>query len=114
MPPLDSPEMKEWLSQIDFDNIPDVSPTGLGGCANATNAMAVQNGGEDGACWWTCGGWCVPFAQRHSPFGGKKALTGSFFFFFFQQHARHRHHVLPEEGRLGSFFRCVFTLRLSL
>ncbi len=59
VPPLDSPEMKEWLSQIDFDNIPDVSPTGLGGCANATNALAVQNGGEDGACWWTCGGWCV-------------------------------------------------------
>lgn len=56
VPPLDSPEMKEWLSQIDFDNIPDVSPTGLGGCANATNALAVQNGGEDGACWWTCGG----------------------------------------------------------
>ncbi|GAA5991745.1 hypothetical protein JCM10908_001119 [Rhodotorula pacifica] len=56
IPPLDSPEMKEWLSQIDFDNIPDVWSTGIGGCANATNAEAVKNGGEDGSCWWTCGG----------------------------------------------------------
>jgi hypothetical protein len=75
MPPLDSPEMKEWLSEIDFDNIPDVSPTGLGGCANATNAMAVQNGGEDGACWWTCGGWCVSVVRNLVG----DLLTGLFF-----------------------------------
>lgn len=62
MPPLDSPEMKEWLSAIDFDNISDFGPTGIGGCANETNAAAVQDAGEDGSCWWTCGGWFVPFA----------------------------------------------------
>ncbi|BGP50413.1 chitin deacetylase [Rhodotorula kratochvilovae] len=56
MPPLDSPEMKEWLAQIDFDNIPDVSPTGLNGCSNATNAAALAAAGDDGNCWWTCGG----------------------------------------------------------
>ncbi|GAA5869184.1 hypothetical protein JCM3774_003974 [Rhodotorula dairenensis] len=56
IPPLDSPEMKEWLSMIDLDNIPDFGPTGIGGCANETNAAAVQNGNEDGSCWWTCGG----------------------------------------------------------
>ncbi|BGP18597.1 chitin deacetylase [Rhodosporidiobolus nylandii] len=56
IPPLDSPEMEEWLSEIDWDSVPDIEPTAPGGCANASNADALANAGPDGACWWTCGG----------------------------------------------------------
>ncbi|BGP02054.1 putative Chitin deacetylase [Rhodotorula toruloides ATCC 204091] len=56
IPPLDSPEVKQWLSEIDLSNIPSVNPTAIGGCANATNAQAIKDGGADGNCWWTCGG----------------------------------------------------------
>ncbi|CEQ40652.1 SPOSA6832_02280, partial [Sporobolomyces salmonicolor] len=56
VPPVDSPEVKQWIAEAGLENAPDFSPTGLGGCANATNAEAVANGGEDGSCWWTCGG----------------------------------------------------------
>ncbi|GAA5974998.1 hypothetical protein JCM11641_006796 [Rhodosporidiobolus odoratus] len=55
-PPVDSPEVQQWLSEIDMDNIPDIPPTQVGGCANSSNADALANGGEDGSCWWTCGG----------------------------------------------------------
>ncbi|GAA5843059.1 hypothetical protein JCM9279_001846 [Rhodotorula babjevae] len=57
LPPTDSPEVQEWLSQIDLANVPDWAPTGLGGCANSTfNADALAAAGADGACWWSCGG----------------------------------------------------------
>ncbi|GAA5876922.1 hypothetical protein JCM8547_006311 [Rhodosporidiobolus lusitaniae] len=56
IPPVDSPEVQQWLSEIDMENIPNIPPTGLNGCSNATNADAVANAGEDGTCWWTCGG----------------------------------------------------------
>ncbi|GAA5868566.1 hypothetical protein JCM1840_005491 [Sporobolomyces johnsonii] len=56
VPPVDSPEVQQWIVEAGLQNAPDFSPTGLGGCANATNAEAVANGGEDGSCWWTCGG----------------------------------------------------------
>ncbi|GAA5894606.1 hypothetical protein JCM6882_004860 [Rhodosporidiobolus microsporus] len=56
VPDVNSPEVQQWLSEIDMDNVPDIAPTGLNGCSNATNADAVANAGEDGTCWWTCGG----------------------------------------------------------
>ncbi|GAA5891295.1 hypothetical protein JCM8208_002575 [Rhodotorula glutinis] len=57
LPPTDSPEVQEWLSQIDLANVPDWAPTGLNGCSNSTyNADALAAAGPDGACWWTCGG----------------------------------------------------------
>ncbi|GAA6000581.1 uncharacterized protein JCM10292_000495 [Rhodotorula paludigena] len=56
IPPLDSPEMKQWLSEIDLENIPNYGPTGLNGCSNATNAEALAQAGGEGRCWWTCGG----------------------------------------------------------
>ncbi|BGP57143.1 hypothetical protein JCM8202_005419 [Rhodotorula sphaerocarpa] len=55
IPPLDSPEMRQWLSEIDLSNIPGITPTYPGGCANQSNAQAVTDAGEDGTCWWTCG-----------------------------------------------------------
>lgn len=57
IPPLDSPEMRQWLSEIDLSNVPGNSPTYPGGCANQSNAQAVKDAGEDGTCWWTCGHW---------------------------------------------------------
>ncbi|KPV73601.1 carbohydrate esterase family 4 protein, partial [Rhodotorula graminis WP1] len=60
LPPTDSPEVQEWLSQIDLANVPDFSPTGLNGCANSTfNAEALAEAGSAGRCWWSCGGWGV-------------------------------------------------------
>ncbi|GAA6029177.1 hypothetical protein JCM8097_001638 [Rhodosporidiobolus ruineniae] len=56
IPPIDSPEVKQWLSEIDLDNIPDIPPTAPGGCSNSSNAAALSEAGEDGRCWWTCGG----------------------------------------------------------
>ncbi|TNY23310.1 putative chitin deacetylase [Rhodotorula diobovata] len=60
LPPTDSPEVQEWLSQIDLSVVPGNAPTGLNGCSNTTvNADALADAGEDGNCWWTCGGWYV-------------------------------------------------------
>ncbi|GAA6003967.1 hypothetical protein JCM10207_006490 [Rhodosporidiobolus poonsookiae] len=56
IPPIDSPEVKQWISEIDWTNIPKIGETGIDGCSNATNAQAVAEAGEDGRCWWTCGG----------------------------------------------------------
>lgn len=56
VPSVNSPEVKEWLSQIDMTKIPSSAPTGLNGCSNASNAAAVKSAGANGNCWWTCGG----------------------------------------------------------
>jgi len=60
IPPLDSALVKEWMTKIDWSKAPSSSPTGLGGCSNATNADAVANSGKDDNCWWTCGGCTRP------------------------------------------------------
>lgn len=60
VPPVDSPQVKKWLSEIDMSKVPKISPTQLGGCTNASNAAAVGKSGADGSCWWTCGGCTRP------------------------------------------------------
>ncbi|KAM0790666.1 hypothetical protein ACM66B_004525 [Microbotryomycetes sp. NB124-2] len=55
-PPIDSPEVQQWIKEVDLDNAPDIPPTGLNGCSNSTNAQALAKAGADGNCWWTCGG----------------------------------------------------------
>lgn len=60
IPPLDSAVVKEWMAKIDWSNAPSSSPTGLGGCSNASNFDAVANSGKDDNCWWTCGGCTRP------------------------------------------------------
>ena len=53
-PPTDSPQVQQWLSEIDLSGVPNWSPTQPGGCANASNAQAVSEASS--RCWWTCGG----------------------------------------------------------
>ncbi|KAI5475932.1 chitin deacetylase, carbohydrate esterase family 4 protein [Pseudohyphozyma bogoriensis] len=56
LPPLNSTEMLQWISEIDMANIPNIPPTGIDGCANTTyNQGAILNAGPEGNCWWTCG-----------------------------------------------------------
>ncbi|KAL8293381.1 hypothetical protein RQP46_000082 [Phenoliferia psychrophenolica] len=55
LPPIDSAQMKKWISEIDMTNVPKIAPTQPGGCANATNAAALRDAGADKNCWWTCG-----------------------------------------------------------
>lgn len=56
VPPTNSAQVQQWLSQIDLTQVPTNSPTGLNGCSNSTNAQALANAGSGGNCWWTCGG----------------------------------------------------------
>lgn len=71
----DDPNVKMWMSQIDWDGIPDFEPTGEGGCANTTyNSDFVDDAGEDGRCWWTCGGRFTGSRQFTSPWLTKLSL----------------------------------------
>jgi hypothetical protein len=63
----DSPEVQEWLTELDGFYIPDWSPTTDGSCADDPTAAAQA--AERG--WWTCGGHTRP--------------TGKLFCFFFPQ-----------------------------
>ena len=49
----DSPQVQEWLKELDGVDIPDISPTVDGSCAGDPQAAseAQQRG------WWTCGGY---------------------------------------------------------
>ncbi|KAI5481474.1 chitin deacetylase, carbohydrate esterase family 4 protein [Pseudohyphozyma bogoriensis] len=55
-PPIDSPEVQQWIKEVNLANVPNIPITGLNGCSNATNADALKNAGASGNCWWTCGG----------------------------------------------------------
>lgn len=54
VPPLNSTQVQQWISEIDWSSIPDIPVNQLGGCANASNANATTNAAANG--WWTCGG----------------------------------------------------------
>lgn len=53
IPPTDSPQVQQWMQELQGFDIPDIRPTVDGSCVNDTAAAAAaqQNG------WWTCGGW---------------------------------------------------------
>jgi peptidoglycan/xylan/chitin deacetylase (PgdA/CDA1 family) len=53
IPPTNSPEVQEWLKQIDLTKIPNIKPTVDGSCDGDPAAAADKS-----RCWWTCGG-CV-------------------------------------------------------
>lgn len=48
----DSPQVKEWMKELEGFYIPDISPTKDSTCAGdpAAAAQAAERG------WWTCGG----------------------------------------------------------
>lgn len=49
IPDVNSPEVKKWVSEIDWDKVPKYGVT-TGECASSPEAT------KDGRCWWTCGG----------------------------------------------------------
>lgn len=54
-----TPEVQEWLTELDGFYIPDINPTADGSCAGdpAAAAQAALNG------WWTCGGYTRPTGE---------------------------------------------------
>lgn len=54
-PPTDSPQVQQWISQIDWSVVPNIPVNQDGGCQNASNAQAFANAATNG--WWTCGGY---------------------------------------------------------
>ncbi|EJU03634.1 glycoside hydrolase/deacetylase [Dacryopinax primogenitus] len=53
VPPTDSPQVQQWLKELDGWNIPDIRPTINGSCLDDPEAAA--NATAAGNCWWTCG-----------------------------------------------------------
>ncbi|KAF8347810.1 chitin deacetylase [Amanita rubescens] len=56
VPDISSPEVQEWLTELDGFYIPDFSPTADGSCSGDLTAAAQA--AERG--WWTCGGHTRP------------------------------------------------------
>jgi len=56
VPDTSTPEVQEWLTELDGFYIPDINPTADGSCAGdpAAAAQAASRG------WWTCGGYTQP------------------------------------------------------
>jgi hypothetical protein len=54
-----TPEVQEWLTELDGFYIPDINPTADGSCAGdpAAAAQAASRG------WWTCGGYTQPTGE---------------------------------------------------
>jgi len=55
-PPTNSPEVQQWMHELDGHNIPNIPVNPTVGCGDATNAAALAAAGSSGQCWWTCGG----------------------------------------------------------
>lgn len=55
-PPTNSPEVQEWLKELQGHTIPTYTPNTVVDCGAASNAAALAAAGPDGRCWWTCGG----------------------------------------------------------
>ncbi|KAF7770372.1 CAZyme family CE4 [Agaricus bisporus var. burnettii] len=53
VPETNTPEVQEWMKELEGFNIPNISPTTDGSCAGDIEAaaQAAQRG------WWTCGGY---------------------------------------------------------
>ena len=58
IPPVDSPQVKQWLKELEGQNIPNIAVNPNTDCSDPINAAALANAGANGQCWWTCGG-CV-------------------------------------------------------
>jgi len=54
-PPTDSPEVQQWIKEVNSSGIaiPNITPTVAGGCGANPQAVA-----DTSRCWWTCSG-CV-------------------------------------------------------
>lgn len=54
IPPIDSPEVQQWIQEVDLSQAPNIPRTELGACSNSSNSQAVSDAAKNG--WWTCGG----------------------------------------------------------
>ncbi|TIB15518.1 hypothetical protein E3P92_01649 [Wallemia ichthyophaga] len=54
IPPVDHPQVQEWISQIDWDKVPDWS-VNEGEASCSENPDSRDEAGPDQRCWWTCG-----------------------------------------------------------
>ncbi|KAJ7588029.1 carbohydrate esterase family 4 protein [Mycena floridula] len=85
-----SPEVLEWMKELDGHHIPDISTTVDGTCASSPEAAA--NASARG--WWSCGGytrdtditvcpdpktWGVSFDDGPSPYTPSKDISATFF-----------------------------------
>ncbi|GAA5845721.1 hypothetical protein JCM3766R1_001149 [Sporobolomyces carnicolor] len=55
IPPIDSPEVQQWIKEVDLSKAPNIPRTQLGACSNSSNSQAVTDASKNG--WWTCGGY---------------------------------------------------------
>lgn len=50
---VDSPEVKEWMKELEGHDIPNINRTADGSCVG--DPVAAAEAEKRG--WWTCGGW---------------------------------------------------------
>ena len=55
LPPTDSPQVQQWISEIDWSKVPSV-PSTVDSASCSGNPENLAQAGADGNCWWTCGG----------------------------------------------------------
>ncbi|KAJ3488639.1 hypothetical protein NLI96_g2691 [Meripilus lineatus] len=53
VPPTNSPEVKEWMKELEGHDIPNINRTADGSCVG--DPVAAAEAEKRG--WWTCGGW---------------------------------------------------------
>ncbi|KAG2003220.1 chitin deacetylase [Coprinopsis cinerea AmutBmut pab1-1] len=60
IPPVDSPEVKQWIEEVKNSGIaiPSLERTNPGGCEAVANAAFKADAAN--RCWWTCGGCTGP------------------------------------------------------
>ncbi|KAF2760503.1 glycoside hydrolase/deacetylase [Pseudovirgaria hyperparasitica] len=78
-PPLDqvpdtnSPEVRQWVSQIDWSKVPNISPSGSALCDRTSNQNNVANAQAN--CWWSCNLCTRPDDATACPNRGEWGLT---------------------------------------
>lgn len=53
-PPTNSPQVQQWMSQIDWSKVPNVTAT-VDSASCSGNPTNLAQAGASGNCWWTCG-----------------------------------------------------------
>lgn len=52
-PPVDSPQVLEWISKVNLAGAPKIPVNGINGCQNVSvNAAAIAAAGTNGNCEW--------------------------------------------------------------
>ena len=72
VPPTDSPEVAQWIAEVQASGIqiPTFNPTVAGGCPTNPDAAA-----DASRCWWTCGGCVGPSDVSSCPTKNTWGLT---------------------------------------